>query len=823
MAKPIESSSTDFFYKLPKSRQHIVALAIIFVIPFVLFFDITLGGKELQRHDITQYRAAVESVYEYQEEYGENAYWSTNMFGGMPSYVIRIEKATPHLDWFHRYFKMIYPAFPFWVMMGGMYFLLILMGFRPLTACLGSLMYGLTSYFTIIIVAGHTSKFLALSYIPWIFSGYWLIVKKEKKLVGLLLLMVAMTLEVRAGHPQITYYFMFLLGFLWIFDSWPMIKESKYKPWAIMTGLLLIGGVIGVMGSTEKYLALQEYAQYSLRGGSDIKGTTTMDTSYAFGWSQGISETLTLLMPNLFGGASPDYWGPKTFTSGPHYLGISLFLFFLISLFKVKDKIIYVFLSAGILAILFSWGGNFLLVNQFAFDYIPLFDKFRAPETWLVLTIFSFSIVSLYGLEWFLNFVQEKGASIKSLYAPIGTCLVILISLFLYTNSMDFIKDGEIDRVAYQIAQQNQVTPDNPQVRQQSLSYINTRLVPAREEKAKADALRMFLFFGVTGALVFLITTKKVSAGVGGFALIAVFMMDTVNVNTRYIDDSKFVSSNIDPTSYVESQRRDLDQYIEENISAGVEYSYRVFPLLDNPFGNATPAYFYPILGGYTAAKLSTFQDVFMTDNNPVFAGPTGLNIELLAMLNTKYLTYNQPLGIPGLTPVFQSQFGVVNEVVDVLPKAFFVDSTVTVESPKEAYDLLFPGQVDFKSTAIVENFDPITSSDSTSSAEVTFYTGQEMTIELSRSKPGFLVISEMYYPEGWIALLNGEKVQIHKTNYMVRGIQIPEGNHTLILDFQPQSITLGNSLSWFSLSIQLILSLLLGVSYFRTRNEQTA
>ncbi len=823
MSKNTESVTKDFFYKLPASRQHIVALAILFVMPFILFFETTLGGKELQRHDITQYRAAVESVYEYQEEFEENAYWATNMFGGMPSYVLRIEKATPHLDKLFGYFKKIYPAFPFWVMMGGMYLFLILMGFRSLTACLGSLIYALTCYFPIIIMAGHTSKFLALSFIPWIFAGYWLLVKKEKKLAGLLLLTVTMTLEVRAGHPQITYYFMFLLGALWLFDSWTMIKDKRIKPWAVITVLLIVGGVVGVMGSSERFLALQEYAQYSIRGGSDIKDTSTMDTSYAFGWSQGISETLTLLVPNLFGGSGATYWGPKTFTGGPHYLGISIFIFILIALFKVRKKIMFVFLGTGVLGILFSWGGNFMLLNKLAFDYIPFFDKFRAPETWLVLTIFCFAIVTLYGLEWFLDFAKDKQISIKSLYKPIGAGFLILVSLFIYTQTQDFIKDGEVQRISNQIAQQNQVSPNNPQVQQQALNYINTRLVPDREENSKSDLIRTFLFFALTGGLVYLVLTSKLSAGAGGLALIILFSVDMIQVDSRFIPKNNFVPNNIDGAKYIESQKRDLDQFIQQNISTGQEYPYRVFPLLDNPFGNATQAYFYPILGGYTAAKLSTFQDVFMTDNNPVFSGPSGINVGLLAMLNTKYITYNQPLGISGLTPAFQSQSGVVNEVTDVLPKAFFVDSVVSVETPKEAYDLLYPGQIDFKSTAIVENFEPNTFSDSTSQVAVTNYTGQEMTIELSRSKPGFLVISEMYYPEGWLALLDGEKVEIHKTNYLVRGIQIPEGDHTLTLDFQPKSMSIGHKLSWISFSFQLLLSLFLLVTYLKTRNEQTA
>ena len=189
--------------------------------------------------------------------------------------------------------------------------------------------------------------------------------------------------------------------------------------------------------------------------------------------------------------------------------------------------------------------------------------------------------------------------------------------------------------------------------------------------------------------------------------------------------------------------------------------------------------------------------------------------------MNARYITYNQQLAIPGLTPVFQSQSGIVYEVDSVLPKAFFVDSTITVQEPRQAFNLLFPGEVELASTAIVHNFEAETSPDSASGAEVTFYTGQEITIEVNRTKPGFLVISEMYYPEGWVALLNGEPVEIHRTNYLLRGIQIPAGEHTLTLDFEPRSIMLGSRLSWISFFVQIGLLALLGFSYFRKSDAE--
>lgn len=819
MSDSPSSSTTDFFYKLPKSRQHIIALAILFVIPLILFFDTTLGGKELQRHDITQYTGAVNSVVEYREIYSEEPLWASNIYGGMPSFVISLIKETPHLDILANFFKGIYPAFQFWVLFSGMYFLLILMGFRSLTALLGSLMYGLTTYFPVIIIAGHTSKFFALALVPWLISGYWILSRHPKKIFGLLLFTVALAMEIRAGHPQITYYFFYLIGLFWVYDTWNAYKTKELKSWSIVTALLVIGTIIGAMGHAERILALQEYASFSMRGGSALKGTETLDPSYAFGWSQGISETLTLLLPNLFGGASPDYWGPKTFTSGPHYLGVLTLPFLLISLVKVRKKEMFVFLAAGILGIFFAWGSNFGLLNNFAFNYVPFFSKFRAPETWLVLTAFSFSIVSIYGLEWLLDYVNEKSSELKVLYKPLGIVLVAILGLFLYVNSSDFTKEGEVDRIAYQIAQQNQVSPQNPQVVAQSRNYVNTRLVPPREEKAKSDILRLSLFMIVGFVLIYLLITKKISLAVGSLGLILIAGIDLISVGQRYTPDTSFVSSNVNSKNYIESQKRDIDTYIEENIySENNSYPYRVFPLLEGPFSTAVPAYFYPTLGGYTAAKLGIIQEAFINNPNPLYSGQFGINLELLAMLNAKYITYSAGLSIPGLSPVFNGRSGVVYQLDDVLPKAFFVDSTITAETAPEAFEYLNPGRIDFSKIAVVENFEAITSYDSTSSVEILNYTGAEITLKTSRSKPGFLVLSEIYYPAGWVALLNGEEIPIHKTNYLVRGFQIPAGEHTLELDFKPKSYALGVKLSWFSLFSQILMALAAGFIFYRDR-----
>lgn len=588
----------------------------------------------------------------------------------------------------------------------------------------------------------------------------------------------------------------------------------------MVTGLLIIGGVLGILGNAERILPLQEYAGYSIRGGSTIEGTSGLNQNYAFLWSQGISETLTLIVPDLFGGSSPDYWGPKSFTSGPHYIGVISFLFILIALFKCRQKIMYLFLGTGTLAILFAWGGHFELFNALAFKYIPFFSKFRAPETWLVLTAFSYSVVAVYGIQWLLDYAREKAPSLKSFYAPFGTALGIFLVLFISMNSFDFYKQTEIDSIANQIAQQNQVPPTHPQVQSQARNYVDTKLVPERADKAKRDVLRFGLLLILGAGIIYLLVTKKISSSVAGFAVILLIGIEMIGVDRRYMPESNFVSGNVDPERYILSQKRDIDQFIQEHVAENSVYPYRTLPLLDNPFSNNIPSYFYPTVGGYTGAKLSLTQEVFMAENNPLFSGPYGINLDLLRLLNTKYLTYSAELNLPGLKTAFQGQSGIVYEIENVLPKAFFVDSVITVQTPIEAYQYLYPQQIDYARTAVVEHFEAETEPDSTSSVQITNYAAPEITIETSRSKPGFLVLSEVYYPAGWKATLDGEEIPIHKTNYFLRGIQVPAGSHTIKLSFEPKSYSMGLTLSWFSLFCQLGMAIFAGISFFRSTKD---
>ncbi|MFY0696526.1 MAG: YfhO family protein [Balneola sp.] len=817
------TSDDGFFYNLSEVKQHLIALAVLFLVPFILFTATTIGGKEFQRHDITQWRAGAESIIEYREQYGKEPLWAENMYMGMPAYVVSVKNEIPNIDRLSGFFNSIYPAFPYWVMLSGMYFLLILMGFKPLTAVFGSLLYSLTTYFPIIIGAGHTSKFVALAYAPWVLAGYWKLTHSKNKLAGLLLFSVAMALEVRSGHPQITYYFMYLLGFLWIANSWKLIQEKNLKQFGIVTGLLVLGGVIGILGHAQNFLTLQEYSQYSIRGGSALDGTTGLSTGYAFAWSQGIKESLTLLVPEIFGGASPTYFGPKSVTSGPHYLGALLLPFLLIALFRQKSRTMFVFFGTGTLALLFAWGENFAFFNELAFDYIPFFNKFRAPETWLVLTSFCYTVVAVYGLDWFFDFVKQKTPQLKELYAPLGTAVIIFVFVFVQVKTMDYTKPGEVANIANQIAQQNNVSPDNPQVQQRANTYVQQNFVPDRQESANKDVFRLGLFLIFAGALIWFALKQKLSVTLASLGLIVITGFDMISVGKRYVPERVIVNANVNPGKYLESQKRDIDQYIIDNIySENGEYRYRVFPLLVSPFQEATPSYFYPTVGGYTGAKLSIVSDI-TSPGGPLYTQSGGLNLNLLGALNVKYVNFRPGLPFQGLTPVFDGNSGTVYENQKILPKAFFVDSLVYADTPNEAFDFVSNPEVDYSKVAVVENSDQIPiSTDSTSEVSITNYTGSEITLNVSRSTPGFLVLSEIYYPAGWVATLNGEEIEILKTNYVLRGMKIPAGDHELVMEFKPSSYSLGVTLGWISLVAQVLIALAFGVTYFRNNTSNS-
>ena len=807
-------SIPDFWEQIPLRYRHLIVLVFLLLVPSFIFSEVYFGGEQFIAHDIQQFRATAQSVIDYQEETGEDALWATHIFSGMPAYTVIGNKAFTHLDTLlRRIFSAVFiPVFPFIFCLTGVYFFFWLMGYRPLPSALAALGICLTTYIPIIVGAGHNSKLIAYTWIPWVMSGYWMLSRSDKRLAGLFLFALALNFTLRAEHVQILYYFLFPLGIWFIFDCVTAYREKMLPDWSRRAALMIAAGLLALAANIQPYWSIYEYTPHSTRGGSELQqdagAGSGLDVDYAFAWSQGRTELLTLIIPDSFGGSSADgtYWGPKTFTSGPHYLGAIIFLLFLIGLIRAPCRLKYVFLGSGLLTMLFSLGSNLYSFNYLFFQYMPFYNKFRVPETWLVATVFSFSIIAAMGMKWIYESWKDETLSLRKLYLPGGIALAVALFFTLFTGSLlSFEKEGERQQLARQVAGQQNMRPDDPQVRQFVNRYIEQDIKPQREEKAASDSRRFLFFILLGGGLIGVATIRIIPVNYALAGLVLLAAIDLAQVGNRYVDKSGLIPASLSSEDMLERRVRSLDRYIERNKrDDGQAWPWRSFPLGDNAFSNAVPAAFvYPSIGGYSGAKMSHYQDVI---DHAIYRSPTELNMEVLNMLNTRFLTYPGPLNLPGWDVAYQGEQGAVMENRNVLPKAWFVDSLAVRPDPAEAIEEL--NRFNPATTAVLMKADPIPQITRTEnrSAEVTTYGPREIALNVSADTPSFLVLSEIYYPKGWHATLNEEPVDIHRTNYILRGFEIPAGEHVLTLRFDPRSHILGSRLSWiFNIIILLI------------------
>lgn len=794
---PPPKTAPDWFRQFSRKKQHLVCIGFLFVLPFILFFASTLGGQQYMGNDVIQWRAGAESLIEHRETFDEVAHWAANMFSGMPAVTISHPPKVWNLDnTLLKAFNFIFPAIEYWILFGGSYLMLLLMGFRPLTAVFGSVVIGFSTYIPIIIGAGHTGKFLAYIYIPWLYAGYFFITRSDRnRWLAFFVFALALTLHLRAYHPQVTYFFLFPLLTLFIVDAVRAYKAKNSNLFLQHTGWLAAAAGIALLITIQLYWSTAEYSDYSMRGGSEAEQTSGLAQDYAFAWSQGVGELLTLVIPGSYGGASGDaYWGPKSFTSGPHYLGALTLLFFIFGLIKSRHDLKWVFFGPGLATMLFSLGENFSLLNNAMFNYFPLFDKFRAPEMWLMVTAFCFAVVAVMGLNWMFDQISKRTGTSwlkQPLYVSAGVALVFV---FIGFQGLSFEKPGEREQLSQQIAQQNNVAPDDPRIAQTVERYINNELVPERETQARGDTLRFAFLFAIGIALIWFAGKAKLSPSTGLGAICLLIAFDMIQVDYRYHSENSLVDGSLSRAELIESGASEQDLFIRENGSHEEGWSYRGLPLLSSPFQDARPAYFYPSAGGYSGAKLGYYQDLI---DEAFFSGPNGINTGVLNMLNIKYITAQGEVNIPGFETADQGQNGIVLENQNVLPKAWFVDS---VEVFDDQASILQEVAQDFDAGSvafITEELSEPVQADTAASVEVTEYNANRIGLNINRSEPGFLVLGEIWYPPGWTATLNGEEIDIIRTNYVLRGFEIPAGDHELVMTMDPVWYSAGNWMGW--------------------------
>lgn len=820
------------------AQRHGLPLVGFFVLSLLYFAPIHFDGMGLHGSDIVQWRGMAEAMIEYEQETGESALWAPNVFSGMPGYHIRYAPAAVQLDTIVDALRpYLWPTTHFFLLMAGLYALVLYLVRDRWAALLAALGFGFTTYLFIILGAGHQTKFVALAYAPYLLLAFAYGMRRPG-LLSSLLFGAALSLHLRADHPQITYYVLMVALVWWIVETVRAGRHSNWIPHLKTTGWLALGTAIGLLMVIHPYWATFEYKDFSIRGAAagGESGSGSLDWDYAMRWSQGPSEFLTLFVADAFGGGGQTYWGPKPFTSGPHYVGGIIMALAGLALWKVRTRIV---LSLGLGALvtgLFAMGHHAAWLNRPMFEYFPYFSAFRTPETWMSITVLAIVLLAAFGLRALLKRPASRKTrkkrrsktaagvlSMRDSLLPFGLVAGLALVLWLGGDALlSFENPDERARIEQAIQQQRpDLSLNNPQVQQ----FIRNQLSEQRGERQdlfRADTQRTLIFVILAMGLVWAYRSERITAPwVVGVGLAALVLVDLWGVGKRYLDRDDF-----SPTQNAADQitTRDFDRFlIDQREEAGGPGHFRVYPMALNPMNNAEPSYHHESIGGYHGAKLRRYQDYidFILEPNQ----RSGPNKGAIDLMGGRYIIGQQAL--PGTEPVYQDErTGMqVFENPDALPRAFFVDR-VTVESDREAlWERLGNPSTNLRAQAFREepldaDLDAI-SSDNPPSVELQTFTPPEIEWSVETNGQHLLVVNEVYYPAGWNAYLDGSPVPIHRVNYLQRGVVIPEGEHTLTMRFEPTSDRVGGVIAQVATaSVYLSILALVAMPWWRRRND---
>lgn len=774
--------------------KHGVCLLLLIIVAFYFSWPTLFSGKSLVGGDTVEWRAVAESLLEHREETGEEPLWATNVFAGMPGYIISSPPLVPQIDELPRALRKI--SWPFshviFMLIGG-YLLVWYLTRDTLSSLLAAIAYAMTTYIPVILVAGHNTKFVALAYAPWLILAFAYAIRKPN-LIASLLFTIALAVNLRAGHVQITYYVTFLIVVWWSVLALEARRRNQMTEFIKATALIAAGCGVALLMVAEYYWPTLEYKEFSIRGTSSGGAEGGLSWEYAMRWSQNPKELLTLMVADAFGGAS-NYWGTKPFTGGPHYIGGIVLFLAAVALWRIRSRLAAALGIAGGAMVLFSFGRHFEVLNRLMFDYFPLFDAFRAPETWLITVALILAILAAFGLSYIVRReVSESAERVKwkSVYVALGIAVSMLLLLMATGGSLfDFQREGELQQAANYVAQSAQRTPSDPQVIAAAQQLLEEQVVPPRRDALLGDARRSFLFILLAGVTLIAFHRRIIPGWVLQIFLALLIVLDLGGVAGRYLNVDR-LSQSEDPARRI--QTLDVDEYVLQQ-----EGQFRVLSLERfDQTGLARPSFHHESLGGYSAAKLRLYQDFL---DQLLFDPNTGVpNENMLDMMNVRYILSQSQ--IPGALAVeYGSESGLsVHENLDVLPRAFFIGETEVHENPTEIIPRLQDSNFDpaeraLLSTPIEADVVPIDSS-SIISVNPIDYGPRRIAYELETDASRLLVLSEIYYPAGWTAELNGERVDIHRVNYLLRGISVPAGKHTLEMAFNPASYIWGKRIS---------------------------
>ncbi len=777
-----------------KSKKGLIHLGIVvlFFIISAIYFSPAFQGKVIQQGDTMKFNAMINEARQFHEATGDYANWNSAMFSGMPAY--QVGMAEPRSDIFTPV-RNILTLTPFDLQLNvGILFLylvafyacLAMMGISPLLSLLGAVAFGLGSYNIIIIEAGHITKAYAISMMAPILVGMLLTLRK-KYLLGGILFSFALGLQIAFNHIQITYYTAIAGVVLGITYAVYAIKDKWIKQFLIAVGVLLLGCAMALTINSRHLFVNQQYAEYTMRGGSEISvtpediykdgepksiagKTSGLDIDYAYSWSYGKGETFTLLVPGMYGGGSgetvskdsefyknfrqtqaPLYWGDQPFTSGPVYFGAIVMFLFVLGLIIVKGPERWWILVATLLSIIMAWGKNFATFNEFLFEYLPMYNKFRTPSMSLVIANVTTVLMAILALKTILNKEIAQKQLQKALYISTGITggLCLLFMIFAGSFSYSGLSDMQM---AAQYGNQWQAIQDI--------------LVSDRKDLLVSDSMRSLILILLAAAIIWLFNNNKLkNQNWVVVVIVALTLFDLWGVDKRYLNDNNFVNKN-----KITLQPTQDDLIIDEYARINGDKDYRVFNVAVNTFNDSYPSAFHHQIGGYHAAKLRRYQDLID------FYLSRHINTDVLNMLNARYFVV--PNGQGGTA---------VQRNVAALGNAWFVDNYRLVNDPNA--EILALNDFDPAKTAIVnKEFAELLAGkdlalDSNSVITPVHqqpYNPDYLQYKTKTNKEQLAVFSEIYYKPDWFAYIDGERAEYIRVNYVLRAMVVPAGEHTI-------------------------------------------
>lgn len=820
---------------MKKLLPDLIAILAFVLLSFAYFFPADIENRILFQHDTAAGAGAGQEVKEYYEQTGERSRWTNSLFGGMPMYQIAPSyDSTNSLQWVQKAYQLFLPDYVCltFMLMLGFYILLRVFGIPVWLAGLGGIMWAFSSYFFILISAGHIWKFITLAYVPPTIAGI-VLAYRGKLLWGGILTALFVALQITSNHVQMSYYFFFVILFFvgaYFEKAW---RTKTLPQFFKASAVLIVAALVGIAANVSNLYHTYAYSKETMRGKSELVQTgdaakqtsSGLDRDYITQWSYGIDETLTLLVPNFKGGASAalsqsetamskanpmysslygsltQYFGTQPMTSGPVYVGAFVLFLFVLGCFIVKGPLKWALIGATFFSIVLSWGKNFMPLTDFFIDYVPLYNKFRAVSSILVIAEFTIPLLAIFALKRLL----EEPEILKQEKKPLGISLLLTAGIALLLA----VAPGSIGSgyVPAQEAQMLQNAVNQQMIPANELSGILANLGEMRAELVSSDALRSFIIIGIGCSLLWLYASGKLRSSLTIAGITILCLADMWGVNKRYLNDAQFVPHSIRTETFTKTN---TDELILQDTSL----DYRVLNFATSTFDDNNTSYWHKSVGGYHPAKLRRYQEMIEHHISPEMqaaykaiatAGGEMDSVDankfrILNMLNTKYFIFpagQQRQTVPILNP---HAYG----------NAWFVNKVQYVNNANEeidALDSIIPTETAVVDARFKDVLKGATESykDSLSSIRLTSYAPNRLTYETNNAQDGIAVFSEIYYPDGWHVTIDGQPAELARADYILRTMYVPAGQHTIEMRFDPTSLHVTEGIAYGALALLVI------------------